>query len=220
MRVVILGILLSIPWLTYGQAENEVSMIELIKEIQQWDKKGNRMSLAWWIPNEYWRIALQDNKQVPPEAIDQLEEVFGDYFMIWTCDLMINAGGTMSFTAEEEMRKSLLVIDGNGKKYSPLERDQMDFQVLTIVENMKPLFSQALGQMGQGIHFFFFKVKDQSGKNLVDAKRPGEFKVLHSSSEFFWKLPLATFLPPKFCPVDKEKMKGTWSYCPIHGQKL
>jgi hypothetical protein len=63
-------------------------------------------------------------------------------------------------------------------------------------------------------------VTDQNGKNLIDAKLQGQFKVLHSNSDFLWKLPLSTLMPPKFCPVDKEKMKGTWSYCPIHGQKL
>jgi len=215
-----IGILLSIPLVTWGQVETEVSMTELIREIQQWNKKDNRMSLAWWIPNEYWRIALKGNKQIPQETINQFENVFEDYLMILACDLTINPDGTMSYTTEEEITKSITILDINNKKYFPLAKNQIDEQALTLVENMKPFFSQALGQMGRGIHFYFFKVTDQNGKNLIDAKLQGQFKVSHSDSDFLWRLPLSTLIPPKFCPVDNEKMKGTWSYCPIHGQKL
>ncbi len=220
MRQVIMCILLSLPLLTLGQVENEVSMTELIKEIQQWNKKDNKMSLAWWIPNEYWRIALKDNKQIQQETINQLENVFENYLMIWACDLTINADGTTNYTTEEEISKSITILDENNKKYFPLAKNQIDGEALTIVENMKPFFSQALGQMGRGIHFYFFKVTDQNGKNLIDAKLQGQFKVSHSNSDFLWKLPLSTLMSSKFCPVDREKMKGTWSYCPIHGQKL
>ena len=220
MRQVLTGILLSISVLTFGQVETEVSITELIKEIQQWNKKDNKMSLAWWIPNEYWRIALKDNKQIPEEAIDQIENVLEDYIMIWACDLTINSDGTMKYTTEEEINKSITVLDNNNKKYFPLEKNEIDGEALAIAENMKPVFSQTLGQMGRGIQFYFFKVIDQSEKKLIDPKLPGQFKVSHSDSDFLWKLPLSTLTPPKFCPVDKEKMKGTWSYCPIHGQKL
>jgi hypothetical protein len=220
MRQILIGILLSIPLLTLGQVESEVSMTELIREIQQWNKKENKMSLTWWIPNEYWRIALKDNKQVPQETINQFESVFEHYLMIWACDLTINPDGTMNYTTEEEINKSITILDNNSKKYFPLAKSEIDGEVLTIAENMKPFFAQALGQMGRGIHFYFFKVTDQNGKNLIHAKLPGQFKVSHSNSDFLWRLPLSTLMPPKFCPVDKERMKGTWSYCPLHGQKL
>lgn len=220
MRQVLIGIFLSIPILTLGQVETEVSITELMKEIQQWEKKDNKMSLAWWIPNEYWRIALKDNKQIPQETITQFENVFEGYLMIWACDLTINSDGTMNYTKEEEINKSITIVDSNNRKYFPLAKNQVGREALTIAENMKPFFSQALGQMGRGIHFYFFKVTDQNGRNLIEAKLPGEFKVLHSNSSFLWRLPLSALMPLKVCPVDNEKMKGTWSYCPIHGQKL
>jgi len=178
------------------------------------------MSLTWWIPNEYWRIVLNDNKQVPQETISQLENVFENYLMIWACDLTINSDGTMNYTTEEEINKSITVLDINNKKYFPLAKNQIDGEALTIAENMKPMFSQALGQLGRGIHFYFFEVTDQNGKNLINAKLQGQFKISHSNSDFHWKLPLSTLVPPKSCPIDGEKMNGTWSYCPFHGQKL
>jgi len=220
MRKLITGIFFCIPILTTGQIENEVSVTDLVSEIQQWNKKDNRMSLVWWIPTEYWGIALKDNKQIPQATVNQIENVFKDYMMIWACDLTINADGTIDYTAEEEIKKSIVVVAKNDKKYFPLTKEQIDAEALAIAENMKPFFAQALGQMGRGLHFYFFKLTDENGKTLVNANLPGEFKVTHSNFDFPWKLPLPILMLPKFCPVDKEKMKGNWSYCPIHGQKL
>ncbi|MEZ4971736.1 MAG: hypothetical protein R2820_00420 [Cyclobacteriaceae bacterium] len=220
MRQVAIFLFLSLPVLTSGQIESEVNVADLIREVQQWNKKDNKMNLVWWIPNEYWRIALKGNKQISQEAIDQFENVFKDYLLIWACDILINADGTMSYASEEEINRSIKVFDNNKKEYLPLAKSQIRAEALTIAENVKPFFSQAVGQLGQGTHFYFFQVADQNGKNLIDAKLEGEFRVSHSNSDFFWKLPLSTLIPPKICPVDKGKMKGTWKYCPIHGRKL
>lgn len=221
MRQFFIGIfLISIPLLTNGQGETEISVTDLIKEIQQTRKKDNKMSFVWWVPNEYWGIAIKDNKQIPKEAVIELENVFKDYVMIWACDLTINLDGTMDYTGEEEIKKHIAIIDDNNVKHLPLSKNQIEGAAFAVAENMKPFFAQALGQMGRGIYFYFFKIKDDSGKNVINATLPGEFKVIHLNSEFYWKLPLTTLLPPKFCPIDKEKMKGNWIFCPIHGQKL
>ncbi|HLT81430.1 MAG TPA: hypothetical protein VKZ86_10395 [Cyclobacteriaceae bacterium] len=220
MKVLLLAFLLSIPLTTIGQTETEVSLMDLMREIQQWNKRDNKMSMVWWIPTEYWRISLKDYGGISQETIEQVEILFEDYLVLWACDLSVNPDGTMNFASEEEIGKSITVLVGDSLEYFPLADDQIDAEVLTVAESMKPIFAQTLGQMGQGLHYYFFKVKDEDGKNLVQAKRKGEFKVSHSNAEFFWKLPLVTLMPPKFCPVDKEKMNGSWNYCPVHGKML
>jgi len=212
--------LTSSPLLTVGQVDDAVSLTDLIREIQQWNKNGNKMSMTWWVPSEYWKLALKDNKQLPPETITHFENVFVDYVLIWACDLTINSDGTMDFTQIDEIKNSISVTDNSDKKHFPLANDKVNQQALSIAENMKPLFAQALGQMGRGLHFFFFQIKDVNNRNLISATQPGGFKVSHSNSEFYWRLPLVTLLPLKYCPIDNEKMKGNWNYCPIHGEKL
>ena len=212
--------LFSMPLLTKAQVNNDINITELIREIQQWNKTDNKISLAWWVPNEYWSLALQGDKRIPKETVKQLENAFGDYVLIWACDLNINLNGTMNFTSGEEIRKTISVVDKQGKVHHPLEKNQITEEALIIVENMKPYFAQAIGQVGEGIYPFFFQIKDKNKENLINATLPGQFRVSHSNSEFLWKLPLVTLLPPKFCTVDNEKMKGNWLYCPIHGQKL
>lgn len=209
-----------IPLLTVGQNSQEISVTDFVREIQQWDKRNDKMSLVWWIPKEYWAIALKDNKQVPEEVVQQLETAFENYVLIWACDLKINIDGTMDFTKEDDIRKTIEFTDQKNRKHLPLAKSEVDEQAWTIAENMKPIFAQALGQMGSGLHFYFFRIEDENKQNLITASQPGEFKVSHSSAAFRWNLPLAILLPPKICSIDNEKMKGNWNYCPIHGTNL
>jgi hypothetical protein len=219
MRLIICVYLLTVPLLSKAQESDDVNIVDLIKETQQWTKRDAKMSLAWWMPTEYWRISLKGNP-VPPETVDHIENLFKDYMMIWACDLTVNTNGTMAFTQEEEIAKSIVILDKNRKEYRPLGENEIDDEVLTIIKNMKPIFAQAIGQMGNGLHIFIFKVNDENNSRLINATLPGQFTVLHSNSEFVWKLPLPTLMPAKICPVDDERMKGNWIYCPIHGDKL
>lgn len=191
-------------------------LTDLVNECQKWAEKEQRMSLTWWIPTEYWRFALAGNKEVPPEAIDQLEKVFADYVIICVADLRVHSNGTLEFNDKSAIRKTLTFSDASGKTFAPLEDAQINDEALMVAERIKPMFEQALGQMGKGLYFFFFDVKS----GAIDAAGEGNFKVMHSGSEFAWKLPLNSLLPPKYCPVDQEVMLASWNYCPTHGDKL
>jgi hypothetical protein len=200
-----------------GQINDKVVLTDFIRETQQWNRKDGRMTMAWWVPNEYWRIALKDNKQISKETIDRIENLFEEYVMVGVCDLKINADATMDFTEESKMRKDILLIDKDGAKYHALSKDDVNSETLELMESIKPMLTQLLGQFGNGLSFFFFSVKD---KDLIVATQQGEFKVIHSKTEFKWKLPLVSLLPPKHCPIDNEEMKGNWLYCPVHGKEL
>jgi len=203
-----------------SQNPGEVNMTDLIRETQQWAKQEDKMRLAWWIPNEYWRISLAGNKQIPSGTIEQLENVFRDYILICAADIIINMDGSMLFRDESEIRKTITIEDERGKKYKPLSGSEISLDAAAIAQNIKPMFAQVLGQMGQGMHFFFFSVQNNKNEAMISATKPGGFTVIYADNEFKWTLPLATLLPPKFCPVDKEKMQGNWKYCPIHGKSL
>ena len=83
MKVLLLAFLLSIPLTTIGQTETEVSLMDLMREIQQWNKRDNKMSMVWWIPTEYWRISLKDYGGISQETIEQVEILFEDYLVLW-----------------------------------------------------------------------------------------------------------------------------------------
>jgi hypothetical protein len=220
MKVIIFNLLFLSCISVFGQVNSDVNLFEYIKEIQKWDKTGDKMALTFWIPNSYWSIALSSNNQVPPETIKQIENAFENYVFICALDVLINSDGTMTCTDESELSNTISLVDNNGKIYLPLSDNQISPMTKTLSSGIKPMFVQMLGQMGKGMYFYFFEVNNTNHKNLINEFEKGGFTIKHSNKEFKYILPLVTLLPPKFCPIDNEQMKGNWNYCPIHGVKI
>ncbi len=219
MKTIVTVALLCAATLTFAQTK-QIDLSEFMKQTQKWHKEGEEMKMAWWIPTDYWRIALEGNKDVPAEVVSQLENVFDEYVLIFAASINIGSSGVITGVEEEVLAKSLVVVDQNGKKHSPLKRSEINSDALQIEANMKPMFAQSMGQMGQAMHLFFFKIQGADQKNLIAASKEGGFTVQHSSSEFKWVLPLPILMPDKFCPTDKAIMRGDWTFCPYHGVKL
>lgn len=203
----------------YGQT-TEVNILEFIKDVQLWKKQEHKMFLSWWIPEEYWEISLADNKQLPPGTLENIQTVMKDYVLICAADLTFSPLGSLYGAEESDLRASLTLYDDAGKPYRPLTEDEISTDARFLAGSLKPVFAQAIGEMGKSMYLFFFSVKDEKNNNLIAAAKKGSFKVVHSNNEFLWKLPLPTLMPPKHCPVDNEKMSGAWSFCPFHGNKL
>jgi hypothetical protein len=205
---------------TFCQSTKKVELSEYVNEIQKWSKDENKLALTFWIPSSYWSIALQDNPEVNPEMIQQIEMAFQDYVIIIALDMEMNLGSSMVFRKEPEMRKSISIIDYQGNKHFPLKEYELGESALMFKDAIKPMFAQMLGKMGQGMNFYFFKVQDKENNNLINEFEKGKFTVRHSDKEFEYLLPLSTLLPKKKCPVDNVEMNGSWNYCPKHGAKL
>ncbi|OWW25919.1 hypothetical protein B4Q04_10045 [Zobellia sp. OII3] len=205
---------------SFGQAPQKVNLTDYIREIQIWHKENNHMSLAFWIPTGYWKIATEGNPQISGETVDQIVSAFDDYVLVCGLDVDIHTNGTALFTDEATLRQSISLIDEQGEVYLPLDDDEVSPEASGFLEPMKPMFRQMLGQMGEGMHFFFFKVQDENGKTAIDEYKEGSFTIKHSDKEFKYELPLVTLMPSKKCPVDHAEMKGNWKYCPFHGDLL
>ena len=204
----------------YSQKISKVDQTELIRELQKWNKTNDNMSFSFWIPNSYWRVVLSENKQVPKEFIDKIESVFKNYILLIVGDLKIELDGTMTYTEESFLRKSISITDKLGENHYPLSSNQITPDTNDFVNYIKPMFAQMLGQMGKGMHIYLFDIKNQKNENIINELETGEFIVKHSEKEFKWNLPLVSLLETKYCPIDKEEMKGNWNFCPIHGIKL
>lgn len=118
------------------------------------------------------------------------------------------------------MRNNIRVIDRKGKKHYALAEADLSSELALMLINIQPMFAKMFGQMGNGMHFYAFEVKDKKGNNLIDETKEGEFIVAHSNTIFKWRLPLVSLLKSKVCSEDNEEMKGNWKFCPFHGVKL
>lgn len=220
MKSFIIILFVFINSISIGQVDRKIDLTEFIREVQIVDKDDTNISIAWWLPNCYWRIALADNEQIPQETITQIEDTYKDYLFLCSANIQIHLNGTMTFIEEDELREFLSIADKNGKIYYPLENDLLSDDLKLFNEMMKPMFAQMLGQLGEGMHFYFFEIKDKKGNNVINENMNDDFIVKHSNKEFKFNLPLVTLMEPKFCPIDSVEMKGNWMYCPYHGTKL
>ncbi len=218
ISLLVLTILLSVS--AFCQTTPKVDFTEFVKEVQKWNKEENHMSMTFWIPNAYWRMALADNPTIDEELVEHIESMFENYIFVCIADVEIGSYGTMNYSDEKVLRKSLSLVDSLGNKYLPLQDKQLDPEMVELLVGIRPMFAQMFGQLGEGMNFYLFEVKDKNGKNIIDENEVNTFTIKHSDKSFEYNLPIVSLMAPKACPVDGEEMKGNWNYCPIHGVKL
>lgn len=201
-------------------SQKKIDQTELMKDLIIWKKSSGKMTGTFWIPNSYWRVALEGNPAVSKESIRLIENSFKEYLILFAIDLTLGNGTNMTFKTKNEIAKSLTVIDINKKKYKPLPEHEINSDAKNLLSNISPMFAQTFGKMGEGLHFFVFKVQNDNGVNSINEFEKGRLTVHHSENIFNWTLPLSAVIDDKYCPIDKEKMNGNWNFCPIHGKEL
>jgi hypothetical protein len=219
IKIILISLLLCCVT-AFGQSNQEIDQMELVKELQIWIKKENKMSFSFWIPQSYWRIALKDNSAISNETISLIEETFRDYTMLCVTDMSISAKPTFIFKDEAVLRSEIRLIDFEGHEHLPIPNERLSSDIKAIMASITPVFIQMFGKMGEGMHFYLFKNTDSKNRRLINETEKGGFTVKHSNNEFKWTLPLVSMLPEKYCPIDQGIMKGNWKYCPIHGAEL
>lgn len=187
----------------------------IVREIQQWDKSSESMKFVWWIPTEYWELASVDNPAMTEAAIQEINSIVEDYTIVAAFDGKVT---TYGFRPADTLIISL--IDDNGKEYQPIPTAELPDPTVGLLSVLKPVLSNIIGQMGKNMEFFVFPAYKKGGRRITDPSSDNPFTISLNEALFNWKLPLASFVPPKTCPVDNEQMNGTWKYCPHHGDKL
>lgn len=198
----------------------EMSLEEVIKDCQKYSKQVDRMTLLWWIPEEFWRLAVSQDPTVTEEGIEEFLSVLRPYTIVVAVDGKIGAFGGLTYTPEEELFSMIRIQDSEGISYAPLYGDEVDPNVENFMAMLKPIFSNMAGAMGENMNFFVFPAETDDGGKIADPGSEGTFKVLIGDEEFRWKLPLGSLLPPKVCPRCGEKLSGAYKYCPYDGVKL
>ena len=201
-------------------AEPEFDIQALIRETQQADMRPHKIGIFWWVPPEYWDLALRqqgyDAKRVH-ETFQPLKRY--NLFLIATGEVGV---GNISWNKEAEVKESLVLRDQRGNTYKPLEDVPDDLRPLFQV--MKPVFKNMMGNFGEGLQFILFPMKDGAGNVFADPHKSSEIfldvSMGAAKSTYTWRFPLTSLSPSKYCPVGKEKVEANWKYCPWHGNKL
>lgn len=194
---------------------------KIIQEIQQVRQSNTSMKLVWWIPTEYWQIAMQEQKNITQPQVDYIKDAFDPYTIIVAGDFSLEESFAGLEFKVNNIRNSFALLDEKSAKIPPLKESEIDEKVVRMVNDiLKPLFGQMLGKTGTGVEVFIYKNRTAEGQKLLDPTKKGELRTKVGEDLFEWKLPLVSLMKEKTCAVDQIKFPGNYLYCPYHGNKL
>jgi hypothetical protein len=197
-----------------------ISINALLADTQQRAEAADTLAMVWWIPEDFWRASINKGDPATAAQAEAVAEVFRPYVVVLALDGVMGALGGVTYKSEPEIRAGLKLIDSAGTRYSPLDAAAVSEDVKSFMSYMQPMLARILGPLGDNMHFFYFPSTDKDGRLIADPHFDGVFNVAWSGREFRYRLPLASLVPPRVCPVNNEQLNGTWRYCPWHGAKL
>lgn len=200
--------------------ESNIDLNALIQDTQKQSQNTGEMSFVWWMPEEFWRVSLMQDRTITTVQAEEFIKVLRPYMVIVVVDGKIGAFGGITYISETTIRDNIELIDSHGARYRPLSQQRIDADTENFLSIMKPVFANMLGPMGQNMHFILFPAKNTNGENIAEPKKKGSFVIKLGENEFKWKLPLTSLLPLKICPKCAEKCSGAWNFCPWCGTEL
>lgn len=211
----ILGVLLCSS--TFSQ---QVDFSKFISETQKSNSEVGSVSIAWWIPIEFWQITLSAEPSISEAQMEDFLQTLRPYMIFAVIDGKMGPLGGINFTPSDSIANSIELIDDHGKVYIPIGMDDLSSDVQNLLLVFKPIVKNMMGQLGENMNFYVFSDVKEKNKRVADPLDQGNIQLNFINKEYKWKLPLSSLLPPLKCPVDNEPMDGTWNYCPWHGTKL
>lgn len=203
-----------------AQEGRNVDLDALGQDLRKSSRSPDQMTMVTWFPEEYWRATLENSPDATAVQREQFIKVLRPYIVMLVVDGKLGPMGGITFESESAIRGSIELIDSQGKSHRPLGDEAISADAKNLLSMAKPVFANALGRLGQNVHFVLFPARAQDGGAVVDPRAPGTLTVKLPKSEFKWRLPLGSLVPPKVCPIDGETMDGAWKFCPWHGVEL
>jgi hypothetical protein len=201
-----------------AQKVKPTSSNDFVLECMKYAGESPTKQMVIWFPYDFWQMVGEQMK-ASPELIEHITKEMSNYMMFAVVDYTMSASG-LSFKTEEEIRGSLKLLDSSKNVYKALEDKDISSTAKELLASLEPVMAQMLGQFGEGMRVFLFDSRKINGRPAIDIAKPNYFTLSWAKVNLKWTLPLASVLPPKSCPVDRETMKGNWNYCPVHGVKL
>lgn len=201
-----------------AQKLKPTSLNDFVTECLKSNGEMPHKQMVIWFPSNYWQIT-GEQMNISPGSINKIVSEMSKYMMFTVVDYEITSTG-INYKTDEDIRKSIRLYDSSKVVYYPIDMKNISPTATELLKSLQPVMAQMLGQFGQGMRIFLFEAKQVNGKPVIDITKTNHFSLSWDDINLKWTLPFASILPPKFCPVDNEKMKGNWSFCPVHGVRL
>lgn len=191
MKPLVLALSLLTTFTTLSQDLN-VDFQQLMDETKSNLSKNDReMVLAWWLPRECWRAALEKEGFLTEEELDFFLKVLKPYTIVAVIDGSMNSKGEISYTPEPKLRKSIKLYDADGQIHRPMSNSDVNPELIVRLSMIKPLLNVSWGKWKDNFSFFIFDdVKAKNVRNF-DPLKGGEIELKVVGKKFAWKTPLS-----------------------------
>lgn len=118
--------------------QTKVNLNDFAKELVKINVVEQNIVTLFWIPKEYWDVVLENFEQT--EEVKEMFKKFDEYVMVIVSDASL--GSKLTFKDEYLIKKNLSLKDINSTKYLPLNKVEIDPDVLFLLERFKPVLAQ------------------------------------------------------------------------------
>ncbi|GAB3358311.1 hypothetical protein [Lysobacter tyrosinilyticus] len=197
-----------------------VKVNELTQDLQRSSQNSESLDLVWWIPAEFWDVVMADEKETGEKTRREFGDLFRSYTIVAAVKGKIGSFGVSDFESESDLRAKLRILDASGKSHEPIAAAKVDRRLTMLIQVMRPMFKNLLGEMGDNMQFYVFPGKGSDGKRLADPLSNGTFRVNLGDESYSYRLPLGSLLVPRRDPSTGEVFPGSYRFNPYTGTEL
>lgn len=196
----------------------EVDLDAMLDETQFASDNEDYIDLIWWIPMEYWKAVYAQDSSIPQDEADEMISILKNYDIVAAVRGKIGYFGGVTFQDEASIREQL-VFKYDDIIYDSLDNDDLDADLKSFIDIMRPMFSNMMGDMGENLYFVVYQ-DGASKRAIIDPYGDKNLTLTLNDFSDSLQFPLSSLLQPKKCPRDGALFNGKWLYCPHHGDAL
>jgi hypothetical protein len=198
---------------------NAVDLSALARDLTLNRNADGRITMALWMPDEFWRATFQNSGRMTDRAITDYIAVVHPYTLVAVVDAQQGITA-FRYTDPETLLNEVTLEDSHGAAYNALAPDSVSEEIRNLIQIMRPLLSSMLGALGQHMEFLVFPSADKAGRPIADPKSDGSLTVHLTNIALRYRLPLGSVLPPSMDPKTGESFPGSYHFNPYTGSKL
>tara|TARA_Y100000588_G_C14073406_1_gene846813 strand:+ start:380 stop:1087 length:708 start_codon:yes stop_codon:yes gene_type:complete len=222
-------------WVAIGSASaaqrkalKEVDVDQMTTDTQKTAKGASdqHMALTWWIPKEYWESVFSRDPTLGAAEKREMIRLLSTTSILAVVQADVTNFGAFKFYAKEEVEKNMRIVftdpSGAKRRFAPIQT--IDPELKVVLGIFKPILANAMGNMGQNMHFFVLNDRAGFSGRLMDPYRKGSISIDLAQRDkrlinATIPLPLNCLFIPRKCPNGKDA-HISWKFCPWTGKRL
>lgn len=208
------------PAISARLAPGRIEFGKLLADIQRAHSNGDELYMLLWLPEEYWTSSFAREGGAESRQARQILKMLNGYTVFAAVRGTPSPFGRGEFVDESGLRRTIRLTDATGESYQALEKEQIDEDMRSLLEMMRPVFTKMIGNLGENVHFIVFPGKNRAGRPLAAATSNGRLRIRFDEVDFDYRLPLGSLLVPKRDPATGESFPGNYDYNPYTGARL